>query len=231
MREIDDTIDGDAHRIQVGASDAHPVAGRGVKVGRGLLGEEHAGARPRKIPDLARKRGSVGRRDSEYEPRSCGLGCSAGCRGESRGLCEPDGESHLDAGVAAHCIDDRVRIRAGLRLDLPVDGYVGRGPLGHRRLRRRQERANGSEERDGHSDAGRGGGESRGAAPEESYQPRQAEHVRSDREVMCPSAIAHWWVSLSAIRWSWVVTTSAVPASDVALRRTSITADADTWSS
>ena len=120
-REVDDTVDLHRRRPRVRPPDLHDVAGPRVEVGRRLLRKQHARRAARERSQLTGKRARVGGRQTENLP-GAGLLRRCSCRRRETGRrAERDRHRAGDVRPVAHGRQDLCRVRARLRLYLPVD--------------------------------------------------------------------------------------------------------------
>ena len=145
-REVDHAVDPEPHGFERSAVDGDRVADGHTEVRGHLLGDEDAAARSDELPQLVRIGPPVARRNSEHEPGAGGVRDAMCPGGEPACLRVVDGQCRAHAGEARDGGADPGRVRAGLRLDLPIERHAGQGPLRHRRGRAGEERSDGGDQ-------------------------------------------------------------------------------------
>ena len=178
LGQVDDAVDLDP-RGGSARADGDDIPGSRVEVRRGLLVEEHAGARSGEHADHARERGAVAVGQPEHAAGPGLLRRPADRSREAAGAREGHRQRAGDAGVVPGRCEDCRGACAGLRLDLPVDGHLLDGAPGHLRGRRGQEGPDRRQERHADGDAERGRDEAAAAVRQQPSDPAQRDHASS----------------------------------------------------
>lgn len=118
LRQVDDAVDAHACRAKARSADAYGVAGAGVQVRCGLLGDQDAGRRAGERAQLPGKRASIAVREAQDDTRPGGLRRGPGT-GEPAGLTEGHRQCHAYARGGPDRGEHSVRIRAAAHLYLP----------------------------------------------------------------------------------------------------------------